>query len=367
MKMLRSMYAGISGMKNFQTKLDVIGNNIANVNTSGFKKGRVTFQDMMSQMTSGAQGPTATRGGINPAQVGLGAQLGSIDNIHTQGFRQTTNNPLDFALEGDGMFVVQDGAATYYTRAGNFYLDQDGYIVNPQGMYLMGYGRIEGEGLTAEDEQGNYVEISTINGVTSITLVNSDSQGNVFDNVTPEVGLGEDGETIETYTTNWGDVIVTTDLNGEITVELPESIGGQTVTGSLVEVSGIDYNVTGPISLPENAQSFSVQKDGTVNFVDENGNPQVAGQIVLANFSNPAGLEKAGSNLFLNSTNAGYTGLIIPETDGASIISGALEMSNVDLAEEFTEMITAQRGFQANTRIITTSDEILQELVNLKR
>lgn len=97
--MLRSMYAGISGMKNFQTKLDVIGNNIANVNTSGFKKGRVTFQDMMSQMTSGAQGPTATRGGINPAQVGLGAQLGSIDNIHTQGFRQTTNSPLDFALE----------------------------------------------------------------------------------------------------------------------------------------------------------------------------------------------------------------------------------------------------------------------------
>src|SRR5690625_515457 len=104
--MLRSMYAGISGMKNFQTKLDVIGNNIANVNTSGFKKGRVTFQDMMSQTTSGAQGPTATRGGVNPYQVGLGSQLGSIDNIHTQGFQQTTNRPLDLALEGDGMFVV---------------------------------------------------------------------------------------------------------------------------------------------------------------------------------------------------------------------------------------------------------------------
>ncbi|MBC5635967.1 flagellar basal body rod protein FlgG [Ornithinibacillus sp. BX22] len=266
--MLRSMYAGISGMKNFQTKLDVIGNNIANVNTSGFKKGRVTFQDMMSQMTSGAQGPTATRGGINPAQVGLGAQLGSIDNIHTQGFRQTTNRPLDFALEGDGMFVLQDGDTTYYTRAGNFYLDQDGYIVNPQGYYLMGFG--------------------------------------------------EEGETSQ-------------------------------------------------IQIPENAQSFSVQKDGTINYVDEEGIPQVAGQIVLANFSNPAGLEKAGSNLFLNSTNAGYTGLVSPETDGASIVSGALEMSNVDLSEEFTEMITAQRGFQANTRIITTSDEILQELVNLKR
>src|SRR5699024_3093371 len=110
--MLRSMYAGISGMKGFQTKLDVVGNNIANVNTSGFKKGRVTFQDMMSQTTSGAQGPTDTRGGTNPAQVGLGSQLGTIDNIHTQGFRQTTENPLDLALEGDGMFMVEGDGAT---------------------------------------------------------------------------------------------------------------------------------------------------------------------------------------------------------------------------------------------------------------
>src|SRR5690625_91748 len=103
--MLRSMYAGISGMRGFQTKLDVVGNNIANVNTVGFKKGRVTFQDMMSQTTRGAQAPTANRGGTNPAQVGLGSQLGTIDNIHTQGFRQPTDNPLDFSIEGDGMFV----------------------------------------------------------------------------------------------------------------------------------------------------------------------------------------------------------------------------------------------------------------------
>src|SRR5690625_1023830 len=158
--MLRSMYAGISGMKNFQTKLDVIGNNIANVNTSGFKKGRVAFQDIMSQTTSGAQGPTATRGGVNPYQVGLGAQLGSIDNIHTQGFQETTNRSLDLAIEGDGMFVVAgntdrptisddetrgpwevelDSASVSYTRAGNFYLDTDGAIVNPDGLYLLGF------------------------------------------------------------------------------------------------------------------------------------------------------------------------------------------------------------------------------------
>src|SRR5690625_1914239 len=135
--MLRSMYAGISGMKNFQTKLDVIGNNIANVNTAGFKKGRVTFQDMMSQTTAGGQGATDGRGGSNPIQVGLGSQLGSIDNVHTQGFRETTNIPLDLQLEGDGMFVLQADNATYYTRAVNFYLDTTGNIVNPDGYYIM--------------------------------------------------------------------------------------------------------------------------------------------------------------------------------------------------------------------------------------
>ncbi|OZU90315.1 flagellar basal-body rod protein FlgF [Virgibacillus indicus] len=264
--MLRSMYAGISGMKGFQTKLDVIGNNIANVNTAGFKKGRVTFQDMMSQTTSGAQGATDTRGGVNPSQVGLGSQLGSIDNIHTQGFRQTTNNPLDLALEGDGMFMLEGNGTTYYTRAGNFYLDEAGAIVNSNGYYLQGM-----------DQQ--------------------------------------------------------------------------------------------PITIPEDAKSFSIQTDGIVNYVTQAGATETAGQIALAGFSNPAGLEKAGSNLFLDSENAGLTeALIAPESQGAaSIVSGSLEMSNVDLAEEFTEMITAQRGFQANTRIITTSDEILQELVNLKR
>ncbi|WP_164215465.1 flagellar basal body rod protein FlgG [Virgibacillus sp. YIM 98842] len=263
--MLRSMYAGISGMKGFQTKLDVIGNNIANVNTSGFKKGRVTFQDMMSQTTSGAQGPTETRGGTNPAQVGLGSQLGSIDNIHTQGFRQTTNNPLDLALEGDGMFVLQDEDTTYFTRAGNFYLDDEDRIVNPDGHFLLGV----------------------------------DNQ---------------------------------------------------------------------PIQIPSTARSFNIEENGTVNIVNEEGNPEDVGQIALASFSNPSGLEKAGSNLFLASQNAEYTGSVVPGTNGTgSIVSGSLEMSNVDLSEEFTEMITAQRGFQANTRIITTSDEILQELVNLKR
>ncbi|WP_188205811.1 flagellar basal body rod protein FlgG [Alkalibacillus aidingensis] len=331
--MLRSMYTGISGMSGFQNKLDVVSNNISNVNTFGFKKGRQTFSDLMSQTTQGATGPVGDGqlGGRNPMQVGLGSSTGSIDNIHTQGNRQTTNRPLDLAIEGDGMFVVaerswsaenldevandlhdddfddlnddeQSSVLNFisleednvsYTRAGNFYLDDDGYIVNDDGEYLV----------------GNYAE---------------------NENAVNDEDLTDD---------------------------------------------------TGRIRIPEGAQSFSVGGDGTVNFVDEEGQSRIAGQIMLANFSNPEGLEKAGGNNFNLTNNAGLMGLdedgdpdgdvgylFAPGEGGTgNVFAGALEMSNVDLAEEFTEMITSQRGFQANTRVITTSDEILQELVNLKR
>lgn len=264
--MLRSMYSGISGMRGFQTKLDVIGNNIANVNTVGFKKGRVTFQDMMSQTTRGAQGAEAGRGGINPMQVGLGSQIGSIDNIHTQGFLQSTGSPLDIAIEGDGYFRVSDGTNTYYTRAGNFYLDDDGNVVTADGYFLL---------------QAN------------------------------------------------GDHIV------------------------------ID---------PDDTQSFSIAQNGDVNIIRADGTPDSSQKISLAIFANPAGLEKLGRSLYRESANSGDPQVSNPGDDGVGdLVASTLEMSNVDLAEEFTEMIVAQRGFQANTRIITTSDEILQELVNLKR
>lgn len=263
------MNAGVSGMKGFQTKLDVIGNNIANVSTVGFKKGRVTFQDMMSQTTSNAQGPIdGSRGGMNAKQIGLGSQLGTIDNIHTQGFRETTDVPLDLQLEGDGMFVVKldDSDEEFYTRAGNFGLDTDGYIVNADGYYL------------------------------------------------------------------------------------------QSMDGDKIQIE-------------ENVESYSIATDGTVNIVDEDGESRSVGQIAIQLFSNPGGLEQTGNSLYRSTPNAGRVDGVQAAGSGgvASIVSGALEMSNVDLAAEFTEMITAQRGFQANTRIITTSDEILQELVNLKR
>jgi flagellar hook protein FlgE len=261
------MYSGISGMKNFQVKLDVIGNNIANVNTYGFKKGRTTFKDLVSQQIAGASAPTAARGGVNPKQVGLGSQLSTIDTVHTQGSLQTTGRPLDLGISGDGFFRLGSSTGTdiTYTRAGNFYLDESGSIVNSDGKYLL-------------------------------------------------------------------------DDNDD------------------------------PIVINTDAKSFSVGADGTVNFIDKDGDLTKAGQIQLAKFPNNEGLDKAGGNEYRESSNSGEPVESFPGDGGAgTLVAGALEMSNVDLSEEFTEMIVAQRGFQANTRIITTSDEILQELVNLKR
>ncbi|KYG35051.1 flagellar basal body rod protein FlgG [Alkalihalobacillus trypoxylicola] len=278
--MLRSMYSGISGMRNMQTKLDTIGNNIANVNTFGFKKGRATFADMMSQELSGATGPTANRGGVNSSQVGLGMQLSTIDTIHTQGSLQNTSRALDVGISGDGYFVVQDGDTNYYTRAGNFYLDSEGYLVNGSGLYVL-------------DTEGNNINFSLIAGGT-------------LDDIT----------------------------------------------------AGLD-----------NIKSFSIGQDGSINIVDSEGELIESDvQIALAKFPNSEGLQKAGDNLYLVTPNSGAPQIFVPGQGGTgSVVAGTLEMSNVDLSEEFTEMIVAQRGFQANSRIITTSDEILQELVNLKR
>lgn len=307
------MYSGISGMKNFQTKLDVIGNNIANVNTFGFKKGRVNFKDMISQTVAGASSPSATLGGVNAKQVGLGSTLAAIDTIHTQGSLQTTGRGLDLAISGDGFFVLApnmvtdaDGDGTIddtvdlngngnldfaeldksFTRAGNFYLDQEGFLVNSDGLYLQGYAVIPGTG--------------------------TDAEGN------PN----------------------------------PDTIDNTRYT---------------MMQIPSSAESYSISDKGEVQYV-EDGQIKLAGQVIIAKFDNSEGLEKVGQNLFKASPNSGQARDAAPKEDGAgSVVAGALEMSNVDLSEEFTEMIVAQRGFQANTRIITTSDEILQELVNLKR
>ncbi|GAX90530.1 flagellar hook-basal body complex protein [Effusibacillus lacus] len=294
--MLRAMYSGISGMRGFQVKLDVIGNNIANVNTFGFKAGRATFKDILSQNVGGAAAPstaTAGIGGINPKQIGLGSAISSIDTIHTQGSTQTTNVPTDLMINGEGFFAVRDGSGNeFYTRAGNFYLDA-GLNVNANGY----------------------------NGLQRV-LVNAN-------------GLKVQGLTVDNN------------------------------TGALVGAATNIY-------IPADAQTYDIDEKGLVSYIPAAGGARVyVGQIQVVKFSNPSGLLKAGSNLYSVSPNSGAVPALADNYAGnkgrGTIIIGALEMSNVELTNEFTEMIVAQRGFQANSRIITTSDEVLQEVVNLKR
>jgi flagellar hook protein FlgE len=279
--MMRGMFAAISGLKQHQVMLDVTANDIANVNTIGYKSARVTFQDSLTQLQRGAAGPTTNNGGSNAAQVGLGVGLGSVDNLMTGGAVQTTGNPLDVAIQGDGFFQVADGAPTAgnpnltptaYPRAGNFSINSAGYLTTQTGQYVTGY----------------------------------------------------------------------------------------TVPGGTTDVA---------ISIPAGATGVAIDQSGGVSYIDPTSSTRVTPfRLTLATFSNASGLERKGGNQWVPSANSGTKTVNTPGQGGSgTTTAGAVEMSNVDLASTFTNMITAQRGFQANSRVISTADSMLEELVNLKR
>jgi flagellar hook protein FlgE len=284
--MLRSLFAGISGLRVNQTMLDVTGNNIANANTVGYKSSSTVFSDTLSQMLTGASGASAGRGGTNPVQVGLGVQLAATMSNLGQGSAQLTGRSTDLMLQGDGMFVVQQGNEDLYTRAGAFTFDETGTLVTPSGARVQGY---------ALDAAG-----APTGGLATITL---DTAA-----LTPAVPAG---------------------------VELT---------------------------------SFSFGKDGKLRGVFSDGLQREMAQLAIADFNNPNGLERVGDTSFRESANSGAAELGVPSTGRrGTITAGALEMSNVDLAAEFTNLILAQRGFQASSRVITTSDSVLEDLVNIKR
>jgi flagellar hook protein FlgE len=273
------MFAAISGLKSHQTMLDVTANDIANVNTIGFKAGRTTFKDSLAQQQSGSTAPSGTQGGSNAKQIGLGVSLGSIDNLMQGGALQTTGNVLDVAIQGEGWIRVGGGApptlpaSFQYTRAGNHARNEQGYLVTQDGAYVMGRD-------------------------------------------TPGTG-GAD-----TY-----------------------------------------------LQVPIGATNLAIGQDGSVTYDPTGGGARiVGGYLSLARFANEAGMERGAANRWNASASSGVEQVGTPGGDGYGLTSsGAVEMSNVDLASEFTNMITAQRGFQANSRVISTADEILQDLVNLKR
>lgn len=401
------MYSGISGLKNSQTKLDVIGNNIANVNTYGFKKSRVTFKDVMSQTAAGASAATDTRGGTNPKQVGLGATLATIDVIHEGSSTQTTNRSLDAAINGDGYFVVRQGDALFYTRAGNFYLDENGTLVSGDGLQVQAYQydalgnltnvigdvavNVNAEmppiATTTIGFDGNLPKNANNNFEYSQQIKVIDANGNAhsIDAIFKKSATANQWNLYinqDTTSTTPGPIAVNFDATtGNFTTANPAT-QNITIAGTpaiTINIASLDFSnltqnngeATALIDPNGNTsgklESFNIGASGDISGVYSNGEIRTLGRIALAKFSNTSGLTKAGNNLFQESINSG-TANVGPAGDGrGTLASGSLEMSNVDLSEEFTEMIVAQRSFQANTRIITTSDEILQELVNLKR
>ena len=334
--MMRSLYSGISGLKNHQTRMDVIGNNIANVNTVGYKTSRVIFQDIFSQTAKSGSydlyqrdlnnGATSPRniGGTNPLQIGLGIKLATVDVLHTPAPIQRTDNPFDMMIEGDGYFILQDENQNYYyTRAGNFYLDDEGYLVSSHGYYVMAY-------------------TYDLDYVAAIPP-EIDNEGVVTDEGSPaSVAVGED---------------MSSNLR-KIRLRVPNG-----------DYDGVDDPTNADYIGPEflDLIGFSVGKNGDVSVIIDNIK-QTIGFLGIGMFSNPGGLEKAGDSLYRESPASGHVVETMALMDGAGrTLGGGLEMSNVDLATEFTDMIVTQRGFQANSRVITVSDTLLEELVNLKR
>jgi flagellar hook protein FlgE len=413
--MMRSMFSAISGLKNHQTFMDVVGNNIANVNTTGFKQSRVTFQDILSQTLRSASGPQNGRGGVNPEQVGLGAILGGVETVQTQGTLQSTGKVTDMAIQGDGYFVVSDGKQNFYTRDGAFDLGIDGTLLNPSsGLKVMGWqanpvtGVVDttvpptsisipiGAGMTGKASTtltatGNLNSSTAANGTVPLSTTVYDSLGNPHQltiTLTKPTTTSNSwgftvadaaGTTLSTSSntvafTSAGKYDTTAGANTPATVTLPLTNGAttpETFTLDLSQLtqlsaaSNLSSNTDGASA--GNLTTFSVGSSGEITGVYSNGYKQPLGQIALAAFQNPSGLMKAGGNLFTNSPNSGNPSIGTPDSAGrGQIATGFLEGSNVDLAQQFTNMIMAERGFQANSRVITTSDEILQDLVNIK-
>ncbi len=427
--MLTALSTAISGMNASGTELSVIGDNIANQNTVGFKKSTVTFGDVLSASISGVAGS---------AQVGRGVYVQEISPLMTQGSLETSESSLDLAIDGEGFFIVNDNGANYYTRAGSFSIDEEGYIVSATDLRLQGYladaaGNITGTvgdlQVTAEtspanmsteaeiavnldaseeaqtsaftlDSNGDGTADDPANYNASTTLTVYDSQGGahqatlyycktadnawsvhyVYDDpanagelVEANDGAATPAALVTTMTFNTDGSLASAtntspefDFGGGVTQNQDIAFAHLSTTQYSAEfaVEAVDQDGYSSGSL----ESLAIADDGQITGTFTNGQTRVLGQVVLAKFAANTELTKLGGNLYGESTESGQPVISAPGTSGlGDICSNTLELSNVDLASEFVAMIQAQRGFQANSRIITTTDELLAEVVNLKR
>jgi flagellar hook protein FlgE len=436
--MLRSMFSGVSGLRSHQTMMDVIGNNIANVNTVGFKSSSVVFQDLLSQALKGAGTPTtgtSGSGGTNPAQVGLGVRVAAVATSFSQGAAQLTGRSTDMSIQGDGFFTVRQGGQQLYTRAGAFSFDALGRLTTSDGAVLQGWGASATGAINTNSSVGDItmplgqaINPSVTQGITiggnlpadapiaaatgpaapgsqvvsSITTY--DVQGAAHDVTFTFTHTAADTWKVDATLPNtsptgtpvnignaslvWNPATKAFSAPSPFTLSLsPASTGAVGQWGSGTPAIAISFGTTGAAdalsqfagsssvqalgqdgSAIGSLQSFTIGQDGIVTGVFSNGKTRPVGQVAVAGFSNPVGLEKTGNSLYRATVNSGLASVGSAGTGGRGVLAGGtLEMSNVDLAQEFTNLIVAQRGFQANSKVITASDELLQDLVNLKR
>lgn len=434
--MMRSLYASVQGLRAHQVRMDVIGNNIANVNTTGFKGSRVHFADMYSQTIAGAGAPSGARGGTNPKQVGLGVGISAIDVMMTDGSLQLTGKVTDLAIAGNGFFVLRDGSRYLYTRAGNFDFDSQGYLVNPStGQRLQGW-MPESDGSFPTRELANLRDIQlpvadsvlaratsqvtfdqSLNASAAVGAVHTaattvlDSLGRehvialrftkVADNAWDVTATAPDGSSIPLVPT-YGAIIPPAPAFDAARLQFnndgslmdddgdpltPFEISLSWNPGAGADPLNVQLNFTKVMqpALPQTTTStlraleyngyptgaltnISIDGNGVITGYYSNGQYREVAQIGLANFFNPGGLLKDTANNWIESPNSGFALVGEAGISGRGLIaSNNLEMSNVDIAAEFTSMIVTQRGFQANSRVITTTDELLHEVVNLKR
>lgn len=400
--MLRSLFSGISGLRSHQTMLDVTGNNIANVNTTGFKASQIQFQDTLSQMLNAASGPQDGVGGQNPAQVGLGVQVAGITTNFTQGASQLTGRSTDMMISGDGFFVVRQGTQQYYTRAGSFDFDSTGQMVlpgdgamvqgwaadangvidtsRPVGDIKVGVGTVmPAKATTRTPFSGNLQADAAVDKTKTVSVKAYDALGNARE---VELSFTKTATGWTMRATDGTESLPADPADPPIAITF-DAAGQPTFAETTFTLSGVTVDLTGITGLAGVdtiaadkqdgyaagiLESFTLGSDGTINGAFSNGLKQDLGRIAMASFTNPSGLSKAGGSLFTTTVNSGDPQIGSAGTGGrGTMSSGSLEMSNVDLSTEFTQLIIAQRGFQANSRVITTSDEVLQELVNLKR
>ncbi|WP_299953751.1 flagellar hook protein FlgE [uncultured Modestobacter sp.] len=434
--MLRSMFSAISGLRAHQTKLDVTGNNIANVNTVGFKASQTVFEDTLSQVLRNGSAPNGGVAGTNPAQVGLGVKVAGITTNFGQGSTQNTGRASDFMISGDGFFVTKVGNEQLYTRAGSFDTDGVGNLVTPDGAKLQGW---MANALGVVDANGPVQDLRIPTGqvlapvaTTGAALAGNLSATPVADEtpVTSQIAMYDDLGNAHpisvsmtrnaTPANSWAVTFTDTStasatspgtqMGPALTLQFADGTGAYLDGNGLPRPAGtlhtpmpavfeLDSATAGAAAWTKDVnidlsamtqfggksdaaakttadsgsamgvlEGYSLANDGTIVGIYSNGLRQNIGQLALATFTNPGGLEKAGNSSFRAGDNSGNPLVGQAGTGGrGSLSAGALEMSNVDLAEEFTGLIVAQRGFQANSRVITTSDEILQDLVQLKR